>query len=71
METAMQVPLDRLLLETDAPDGRPRLEDQDQHKLWSVHSEHGPDDQQLNHPANIRYAPVNCAQSCLCNLNES
>ena len=45
-----QIPLDRFLLETDAPDGKPKLDG-----LLSLEAGH-PDekDVQLNHPGNIR-----------------
>lgn len=51
----MQVPLNRLLLETDAPDGRPQLGAAYQDKLFSVQQQDSTEDQELNHPANIRH----------------
>ena len=53
----MQIPLDRLLLETDAPDGKPRLDEPYKQRMHSVVSEGGNEEQNsLNHPANIRSA---------------
>ncbi|KAL0020598.1 hypothetical protein WJX77_009472 [Trebouxia sp. C0004] len=49
-----KIPLERLLLETDAPDGRPRLGDPYQERLLNLQSQDGTEDQELNHPANIR-----------------
>lgn len=49
-----KIPLERLLLETDAPDGRPRLGDPYQERLLNVQSQDGTENQELNHPANIR-----------------
>jgi Tat protein secretion system quality control protein TatD with DNase activity len=55
-----QVPLDRLLLETDAPDGLPRLpEDQSSRLICPVACPATSDDdgsprEELNHPGNIR-----------------
>lgn len=49
-----KVPLNRLLLETDAPDGRPQLGAAYQDKLFSVQQQDSTEDQELNHPANIR-----------------
>lgn len=53
----MQIPLDRLLLETDAPDGRPRLDEPYQQRLHSLADDPDPNEQnRANHPANIRYS---------------
>ena len=62
MMTALQIPLERLLLETDAPDGRPRLGDPYQERLLNVQSQDGTKDQELNHPANIRQAAITVCQ---------
>jgi Tat protein secretion system quality control protein TatD with DNase activity len=65
MRTAVQIPLERLLLETDAPDGRPRLGDvwgTYQEQLLNFQSQDGTEDQELNHPANIRQAAVTVCQ---------
>lgn len=64
---AMQIPLNRLLLETDSPDGLPPLQRRGCQPLEVVPpaeatcsaSEQGVEeaaDQRLNHPANVRYA---------------
>lgn len=50
----VQVPLNRLLLETDAPDGRPRLGEPYDDKLLDIGQEQGENCAQLNCPANIR-----------------
>jgi Tat protein secretion system quality control protein TatD with DNase activity len=60
--TALQIPLERLLLETDAPDGRPRLGDPYQERLLNVQSQDGTEDPELNHPANIRQAAITVCQ---------
>ena len=53
----MQIPLYRLLLETDAPDGKPRLGEPYQERMHSVASERGGEEENsLNHPAKIRSA---------------
>jgi TatD DNase family protein len=44
-----QVPLDRLLVETDAPDMRPPAE-------MNPHPLGGPDGEEINHPANVVFA---------------
>lgn len=62
MMTALQIPLERLLLETDAPDGRPCFGDPYQQRLLNVQSQDGTEDQELNHPANIRQAAITVCQ---------
>lgn len=54
----MQIPLDRLLLETDAPDGRPRLGEPYQERLLSTADKQEDDQNVSNHPANIRSACI-------------
>ena len=51
---AAQVPLDRLLLETDSPDGLPALQRRQtsEQEILTVHGSDG--DEAGNHPANIR-----------------
>lgn len=52
----MQIPLDRLLLETDAPDGRPSLNEPYSTRLHSMaEAPQGAEQSKSNHPANIRY----------------
>ena len=53
--TCLQISLERLLLETDAPDGKPRLGDPYQEKLVDLVAQNDSTEQDLNHPANIRY----------------
>lgn len=48
------MPLDRLLLETDAPDGKPRLGQPYKEKLRELPTHRQQDDEGLNHPVNIR-----------------
>ena len=71
----MQVPLERLLLETDAPDGKPRLGQPYKEKLRGLPTQSQGDDDGLNHPVNIRsvqpstpcsYLPTYCAQTNAC-----
>ncbi len=62
MMTALQIPLERLLLETDAPDGRPRLGSPYQERLLNIQSQGGAADEELNHPANIRQAAITVCQ---------
>lgn len=50
----LQIPLERLLLETDAPDGKPRLGDPYQEKLVYLQAQNNATEQDLNHPVNIR-----------------
>ena len=59
----MQIPLDRLLLETDAPDGRPRLGEPYDRNLVDLEEEGDESKGQLNHPANIRCGFQNLCQS--------
>ena len=55
----MQIPLDRLLLETDAPDGVPKADDLVQvPQSPAVDAKDASSPQQLNHPANIRHAII-------------
>ena len=61
-DDSLQIPLERLLLETDAPDGRPRLGDPYQERLLNVQSQDGTENQELNHPANIRQAAITVCQ---------
>ena len=49
-----QISLERLLLETDAPDGKPRLGEPYQEKLIDLEAQNDSTEQDLNHPANIR-----------------
>lgn len=60
--SCLQVPLNRLLLETDAPDGKPRLGEPYQQKLFSIQGQTNSNEQELNHPANIRC--VHCCTKC-------
>ena len=53
--TCLQISLERLLLETDAPDGKPRLGDPYQEKLVDLVAQNNSTEQDMNHPANIRY----------------
>ncbi|KAL3138174.1 hypothetical protein ABBQ38_005399 [Trebouxia sp. C0009 RCD-2024] len=48
-----RVPLKRLLLETDAPDGKPRLGEPYQQKLFSFQRQDKSNEKELNHPTNI------------------
>ena len=61
-DDSLQIPLERLLLETDAPDGRPCLGDPYQERLLTVQSQDGTENQELNHPANIRQAAITVCQ---------
>lgn len=58
----LQVPLKRLLLETDAPDGKPRLGEPYQQKLFSFQRQDKSNEKELNHPTNIRC--VHCCTKC-------
>ena len=55
VQLCLQVPLGRLLLETDAPEGRPRLGEPYESRLKGVKSQSGSDGEGLNHPVNIRF----------------
>ena len=46
-----QIPDERLLLETDAPDGRPKADEEQLADLKAAED----DSSTMNHPANIRY----------------
>lgn len=48
-----RVPLERLLLETDAPDGKPHLGEPYQQNLLSFQGQGDSNQHDLNHPANI------------------
>ena len=50
----LQIPLELLLLETDAPDGKPRLDEPYQANLVHLQTQSKSSEQDLNHPANIR-----------------
>ena len=52
--SCLQIPLARLLLETDAPDGKPRLGEPYHEKLVGLEAQNDLTEQDLNHPANIR-----------------
>lgn len=58
----LQVPLERLLLETDAPDGKPHLGEPYQQNLLSFQGQGDSNQHDLNHPANIRC--VHCCTGC-------
>ena len=55
----VQIPLDRLLFETDAPDGVPKADDLVQvPRSSAADATNASSRQQLNHPANIRHAII-------------
>ena len=57
----LQIPLRQLLLETDAPDGKPRLDEPYQANLIDLQSHSKSSEQDLNHPANIRCVHCDCS----------
>lgn len=58
----LQIPLERLLLETDAPDGKPWLGEPYQRKLVDLQAQNNSPEQGLNHPVNIRCVGVIAVQ---------